>query len=189
MRLWSVISFIKSAKKGKDFPESEKEIVFVGRSNVGKSSLINSLYKKNLAYTGKTPGKTRMINFFNINDRYTAVDVPGYGYARRSQKEALEYASMMDDYFSRSDRIRLVVQITDVRIGLTQDDIDMEEYLIDRKLNYVIIANKIDKLSNNQLMNARHRLYSDRDNVIYVSAEKRKNIEELKDYIDRFLAD
>ena len=128
-----MISFIKSAKSAKDFPKTDKEIVFVGRSNVGKSSLINCLYKKDLAYTGKTPGKTRMINFFNINDLYTAVDVPGYGYARRSQKEALEYASMMDDYFSRTDKIRLVVQITDVRIGLTQDDIDMEEYLKDRK--------------------------------------------------------
>ena len=184
-----MISFIKSAKSAKDFPETDKEIVFVGRSNVGKSSLINCLYKKDLAYTGKTPGKTRMINFFNINDLYTAVDVPGYGYARRSQKEALEYASMMDDYFNRTDKIRLVVQITDVRIGLTQDDTDMEEYLKDRKLNYVIIANKIDKLSNNQLMNAKHKLYTDRDNVIYLSAEKRKNIEQLKNYIDSYLSD
>ena len=184
-----MISFIKSAKAKKDFPETDKEIVFVGRSNVGKSSLINCLYKKDLAYTGKTPGKTRMINFFNINDLYTAVDVPGYGYARRSQKEALDYASMMDDYFGRIDKIRLVVQITDVRIGLTEDDIDMEEYLKDRKLNYVIIANKIDKLSGNQLTNAKHKLYKDRENVIYVSAEKRKNIEELKDYIDRCLAE
>ncbi len=184
-----MISFIKSAKSAKDFPVTDKEIVFVGRSNVGKSSLINCLYKKDLAYTGKTPGKTRMINFFNINDLYTAVDVPGYGYARRSQKEAIEYASMMDDYFDRTEKIRLVVQITDVRIGLTQDDIDMEEYLKDRKLNYVIIANKIDKLSNNQLTNARHKLYKDRDNVIYVSAEKRKNIEQVKDCIDRYLTD
>ena len=149
-----MISFIKSAKVGKDFPATDKEIVFVGRSNVGKSSLINCLYKKDLAYTGKTPGKTRMINFFDINGQYTAVDVPGYGYARRSQKEAIEYAKMMDDYFNRTDKIRLVVQITDVRIGMTQDDLDMEEYLLDRKLNYVIVANKTDKLSNNQLMNA-----------------------------------
>lgn len=189
MRRWSVISFIKSAKAAKDFPASEKEIVFVGRSNVGKSSLINSLYKKDLAYTGKTPGKTRMINFFNIDDIYTAVDVPGYGYARRSQKEAIEYASMMDDYFDRTDKIRLVIQITDVRIGPTQDDIDMEEYLKDRKLNYVVIANKIDKLSNNQLTNARHKLYRDRVNVIYVSAEKKKNIDQVKEYIDKYISD
>ena len=135
-----MISFIKSARSANDFPDTTKEIVFVGRSNVGKSSLINCLYKKDLAYTGKTPGKTRMINFFNIHDQYTAVDVPGYGYARRSQKEAFEYAKMMDDYFNRPKKIRLVVQITDVRIGLTQDDIDMEDYLIERKLHYVIVA-------------------------------------------------
>ena len=69
-------SFLKSAKSGKDFPQTKREVVFVGRSNVGKSSLLNTLYKKDLAYTGKTPGKTRLINFFDIDGRYTAVDVP-----------------------------------------------------------------------------------------------------------------
>ena len=88
-----MISFIKSAKTKKDFPDSLKEVVFVGRSNVGKSSLINALYKNKLAYVGKTPGKTRLINFFNINDEYTAVDVPGYGYAKVSQKEREMYSN------------------------------------------------------------------------------------------------
>ena len=179
MRLWSVIRFICSAVDGKQFPETEKEIVFVGRSNVGKSSVINALYHQKLAYVGKTPGKTRMINFFDVNGLYTAVDVPGYGYAQRSIDEMMRFAKMMDDYFDRKDRIRLVIMITDCRIGLTKDDQDMKDYLDERCLNHVIVANKIDKLSNNQLMNAKHKLYKNIDDAIFLSAEKGKNIDEL----------
>ena len=179
-----MISFICSAVNASQFPETEKEIVFVGRSNVGKSSLINALYHQKLAYVGKTPGKTRMINFFDVNGRYTAVDVPGYGYAQRSMDETVRFAKMMDDYFVRKDRIRLVVMITDCRIGLTKDDLDMKDYLDDRDLNYVVVANKTDKLSNNQLMNSRHKLYKDIDDVIFLSAEKGKNIDSLSGKID-----
>lgn len=179
-----MISFICSAVNGSQFPETDKEIVFVGRSNVGKSSLINALYHQKLAYVGKTPGKTRMINFFDVNGVYTAVDVPGYGYAQRSMDETVRFARMMDDYFERRDRIRLVVMITDCRIGLTKDDLDMKAYLQDRDLNYVVIANKTDKLSNNQLMNSKHNLYGDIEDVIFLSAEKGRNIDELSRKID-----
>jgi len=179
-----VISFVCSAKGKASFPDTEKEVVFVGRSNVGKSSLINALYKKKLAYVGKTPGKTRLINFFDIDGIYTAVDVPGYGYARRSDQEAVEFGKMMDEYFTRKDKIALVIMITDARIGLTKDDEDMKEYLDEHELPYIIAANKTDKLSNNQLMNNRHKLYKDMDNVVFVSAEKKKNIEQIKEKID-----
>ena len=178
-----MVSFIKSAINKNDYPETTREVVFVGRSNVGKSSLLNALYKKGLAYTGKTPGKTRLINFFDIDALYTAVDVPGYGFALRSKKEALIFGNMMEDYFSRSDKIRLCVMIVDSRIGLTQDDEDMKEYLEDKQIPYIIAANKIDKLSNNQLNNNKRKLFSDINNIIYVSAEKRTNIAELKEYI------
>lgn len=180
-----MISFICSANNKNNFPETKREVVFVGRSNVGKSSLINALYKNKLAYVGKTPGKTRLINFFNIDDIYTAVDVPGYGFAKRSMDQTIEFGNMMDDYFSRKDKIKLVIMITDSRIGLTNDDLDMKDYLEDKKLRYVIVANKIDKLSNNQLMNNKHKLYNDYSNVIYLSAEKKKNIDELKLLIDK----
>lgn len=180
-----MISFICSANNKNNFPETKREVVFVGRSNVGKSSLINALYKNKLAYVGKTPGKTRLINFFNIDDIYTAVDVPGYGFAKRSMDQTIEFGNMMDDYFSRKDKIKLVIMITDSRIGLTNDDLDMKDYLENKKLRYVIVANKIDKLSNNQLMNNKHKLYNDYSNVIYLSAEKKKNIDELKLLIDK----
>ncbi len=178
-----MIRFLCSAQNGSQFPQTEKEVVFVGRSNVGKSSLINAIYNQKLAYVGKTPGKTKLINFFDVDELYTAVDVPGYGYARRSQNEAIAFGKMMDDYFDRKDKITLVIMIVDSRIGLTKDDLDMKDYLEAHQLRYLIAANKIDKLSNNQLMNNKHTLFKDMGNVVYVSAEKKKNIQEIKDRI------
>ena len=182
-----MVKFIKSTTNKNDFPNTNREVVFVGRSNVGKSSLLNALYKQKIAYVGKTPGKTRLINFFDVDGKYTAVDVPGYGYAKRSQKEAIDYAKMMDDYFNRDNKINLVVMIVDSRIGLTIDDLDMKQYLEQMNLDYIIVANKIDKLSNNQLMNNKHKLFKDYDNVIYVSAEKKKNLDILHNEIERYL--
>lgn len=181
-----MISFIKSAKSLNDFPNTEREVVFVGRSNAGKSSLLNALYKKDLAYVGKTPGKTRLINFFNIDDKYTAVDVPGYGFANRSQDEAIEFSNMMDDYFSRKS-VKLAVIIVDSRLGLTKDDIDMKEYLESKNIKYIIAANKIDKLSNNQLNNNKRMFFNDYRYVVYVSAEKKKNIDVLNKEIENIL--
>lgn len=177
-----MIEFIKSAKLPKDFPQTESEVVFVGRSNAGKSSLLNALYKNNLAYVGKTPGKTRLINFFNINDEYTAVDVPGYGFANRSQSEAVEFGNMMEAYFSRSN-VKLAIIIVDSRIGLTKDDIEMKEFLESKKIKYIIAANKIDKLSNNQLNNNKQLFFKDYKYVIYISAEKKTNINMLNKQI------
>ena len=177
-----MISFIKSAKSINDFPKTEREVVFVGRSNAGKSSLLNALYKKDIAYVGKTPGKTKLINFFNINDEYTAVDVPGYGFANRSKQDAIDFANMMDDYFSRKS-VKLAVIIVDSRLGLTQDDIDMKEYLESKKIKYIIAANKIDKLSNNQLNNNKQLFFKEYKHVVYISAEKKTNIDILNKQI------
>ena len=178
-----MISFICSATSRNDFPDTEREVVFVGRSNVGKSSLINAVYNQKLAFVGKTPGKTKLVNFFDIDGIYTAVDVPGYGYAKRSMNETIAFGKMMEDYFSRTGKIRLVIMIVDSKIGLTKDDMDMKEFIEAKGLNYLIVANKIDRLSNNQLMNNKHRLFKDIDNIIYVSAAKKTNIDKLKELI------
>lgn len=178
-----MIKFLCSATKKSEFPETEKEVVFVGRSNVGKSSLINAVYNQKLAYVGKTPGKTKLVNFFDVDKKYTAVDVPGYGYAKRSQNETLAFGKMMEDYFSRTDKIKLVIMIVDSKIGLTKDDLDMKEFIEDRGLDYLVVANKIDKLSNNQLMNNKHKLFKDIDNIIYVSAFRKSNIDRLRELI------
>jgi len=177
-----MISFIKSALKNEDFLNDKKEVVFVGRSNAGKSTLINALYKKGLAFTGKTPGKTRMINYFNIDDFYYAVDVPGYGFANRSQQEAIDFGEMMEAYFSRKN-IALCVMIVDSRLGLTKDDVQMIEFLKEKKIHYLLIANKIDKLSNNQLNNNKQKFFSEYKNIIYVSCEKRLNLDQVKEKI------
>lgn len=181
-----MIKFLQSACKINDFPNDLKEVVFVGRSNAGKSTLINSLYKKGLAYTGKTPGKTRMINFFD-NEDYYVVDVPGYGFANRSKEEAIIFGEMMEDYFSR-DNVKLCVMIVDSRLGLTNDDKDMMDFLIDNRINFIIAANKIDKLSNNELNNNKRKYFSDLLNVYYVSAEKRIGLEQIKDKIIKDLS-
>ncbi|MBO7676900.1 MAG: 50S ribosome-binding GTPase, partial [Erysipelotrichaceae bacterium] len=118
-----------------------------------------------------------------IDGIYTAVDVPGYGYAKRSMNETIAFGKMMEDYFSRTDKIKLVIMIVDSKIGLTNDDQDMKEFIEDRKLDYLIVANKIDKLSNNQLMNNKHKLFKDYDNIMYVSAATKTNIDKLKEYI------
>lgn len=182
-----MISFIKSAKSKNDFPNTDREVVFVGRSNAGKSSLLNALYKNDLAYVGKTPGKTRLINFFNINDKYTVVDVPGYGFANRSQDESIEFGNMMDDYFSRKN-VKLAVIIVDSRLGLTKDDIDMKDYLESRDIKYIIAANKIDKLSNNKLNNNKRLFFNDYKYVYYVSALKKTNINLLNSEIEHIIA-
>lgn len=181
-----MISFIKSANTVNEFPKCEKEVVFVGRSNVGKSSLFNVLYKKDLAYVGKTPGKTRMINFFNIDDMYLACDVPGYGYANRSQNEAIIFGDMMEAYFKRKS-IKLVVMIVDSRIGLTKDDLNMKDFLEEKSLRYLIVANKIDKLSNNELNNNKRKLFNSFKEIYYVSTIKRTNIDILKNAIENIV--
>lgn len=181
-----MISFIKGATKLDEYPNSNKEVVFVGRSNVGKSSLINALFGK-IAYVGKTPGKTRILNFFNVDDKYTICDVPGYGFANRSQKEIVQFGDMMETYFSNRKCLQLCVVIIDIRHKPTTDDIDMIEYLKEKKIKYRIVANKADKLSNNEKFNSMkiicETLKVDRQDILEVSCLKKNNIEILKDEI------
>lgn len=139
-----MIKFICSATRKEGYPETSDEVVFVGRSNVGKSSLINALYGK-VAYVGKTPGKTRLLNFFNVDDKYTVCDVPGYGYANRSDKEIIEFGQMMDEYFSKRENLRLCVIILDIRRIPNQDDLDMYEFLKENNIPVLFILNKCDK--------------------------------------------
>ena len=147
-----MIRFIKSAKSSVDYPESLKEVVLIGRSNVGKSSFINAVFNQKAAYVGKTPGKTRLLNFFAVDDRYTLVDVPGYGFAKLSNNEIVAFGEMMEEYFSKRQALKLLVMITDIRHKPTGDDLDMIEFARYHHLNTLVIANKADKLSNNQCL-------------------------------------
>lgn len=186
-----MVTFLKSTKLEMDWPESNAEVVFVGRSNVGKSSFINALYNQKIAYVGKTAGKTRLINFFDVDHKYTAVDVPGYGFANRSNKEIIDFGKMMDQYFEKREPLKLVVMIVDIRHKPTGDDLDMIEYLQDKGLEVLIVANKSDKLSYSQSLKGK-KLISETLNVPLeqihsCSAMKKTNILEIRQTIENKL--
>lgn len=149
----SQASLIISAASPIQFPDTQiPEVVLAGKSNVGKSSLINALVnRKNLAYVGSRPGKTRLVNFYHINDELMIVDVPGYGYANRSKKEQEQYGILMDHYFSYRKQAKAVLICVDVRRGLGPDDLLMMEVAKKQQLPFVIVLTKTDKVSNSQL--------------------------------------
>lgn len=183
-----MIQFIKSATKSIEFPVSNKEIVFVGRSNVGKSSLINALYGK-IAYVGKTPGKTRILNFFDVDGFYTVCDVPGYGFADRSDNELINFGNMMEDYFDNRKCLKTVVVILDIRHKPTNDDKEMIDYLKSKHVKCLIVCNKADKLSYSQCLRQVKEISGEigivPENIFITSCEKKTNIDKLKEEISR----
>lgn len=147
-----MVEFIKSAVYADEYPQHDlKEVVIVGRSNVGKSSFINSCFKYKIAHVGKTPGKTRLLNFFNINDQFVLVDVPGYGYAKLSQKELLKFGEMMETYFQERKQLKLMILIVDARHKPTIDDLSMMDFARFHKLKVLVVANKFDKLKQSEI--------------------------------------
>ena len=123
------------------------EVAFAGRSNVGKSSLINRLVsRKKLARVSNTPGRTREINFFRVNDDFILVDLPGYGYARISKEARAAWKPLIEDYLSGSPRLRGIVQLLDARHDPTRDDLQMLEFLADLGVPTILVATKTDKL-------------------------------------------
>ena len=143
----------------KQFPRDPRpEVALSGRSNVGKSSLINTLLgRKSLARVSSAPGKTITINYYDIDKKLYLVDLPGYGYAKRSQESKRGWSSLTEDYFVKNpsaDAIKLVIQLIDIRTGPTDDDIMMINFLIDNGVKFIVVATKTDKLSKTQLANA-----------------------------------
>ena len=143
----------------KQFPRDPRpQIALSGRSNVGKSSLINTLLgRKSLARVSSAPGKTITINFYDVDKKIYLVDLPGYGYAKRSQDSKRSWSTLTEDYFVKnpsSDALKLVVQLIDIRTGPTDDDIMMINMMIDREINFIVVATKTDKLSKSALAEA-----------------------------------
>ena len=147
------VEFLISAAAPKDFPGNRlPEIAFAGKSNVGKSSVINRiLQRKNFARVGEKPGKTVHVNYFVIDKACYFVDLPGYGYAQVSQKEKDRWARLMEDYFA-SERIDLGIMIVDARHAPTKNDITMANWFLESGCPFVVVANKLDKLKKSELI-------------------------------------
>lgn len=145
-------TFIKSGTKPSHYPEGDlPEIAFAGRSNVGKSSLINVLVnRKNLVRTSSTPGRTQLINFFQVNDDFMLVDLPGYGYAKVPLAVKKDWRPMMETYLSKRKNLRGVVLILDIRRVPTDEDLQMLAWLRAYSVPPIIVVTKCDKLSKNE---------------------------------------
>lgn len=143
----------------RQFPRDPRpEIALSGRSNVGKSSLINTMLgRKSLARVSSAPGKTITINYYNVDKKLYLVDLPGYGYAKRSKESQRVWSTLTEDFFVKNpslDALRLVVQLIDIRTGPTEDDIMMINWMIDQGVSFIVVATKTDKLSKAQLSEA-----------------------------------
>ena len=138
-----------SAVGPKQYPNTNlPEIVLVGKSNVGKSSFINTLInRKNLARTSSEPGKTRQINFYNIDNNFYFVDLPGYGYSKMSKEMQVKVGTYIEEYLFKRNNISLMVQLLDIRHMPTKDDIMMYEYLLKTNKPFLIVCNKADKIA------------------------------------------
>ena len=179
------VSFLISAAHTKDFPQNRlPEIAFAGKSNVGKSSVINRiLNRKNFARVGDKPGKTIHVNYFTVDQKCYFVDLPGYGYAKVSQSEKDRWAKLMEDYFA-AGRIDLGVMIVDARHAPTANDITMAQWFLDSGCPFVVVANKLDKLKKSEIEPNLQTIRRDLSlpehcDVIPFSAEKGSGKDEL----------
>ncbi len=173
--------------------ESLPEVAFAGRSNVGKSSMINSLLnRKKLAYVGNTPGKTRQLNFFIVNNEFRLVDLPGYGYANVSKTDKQSWSKLANTYFDTRENLRLIVHLIDIRHKPSEKDRDMAKWLIHSNIPYAVCAVKSDKITRGQYQ--KHvkeiikelRLPHDTPFVIY-SSMNNEGVDDLWDIIEYHL--
>ena len=179
----------------KQIPQSDlPEIVFAGRSNVGKSSMLNRLFnRKNLARVSSMPGKTITINFFKVENDVRIVDLPGYGYAKVAKGEKRRWAEMMEGYFQSPRNIKLVVQLVDMRHKPSEDDYIMMRFLQDAGLPFIVAATKSDKLNKTQYNERKNALreelaeFGDNLSILPFSSEKGEGAEELKKIIESVL--
>ena len=182
------------AVRPSQYPEDNlTEIAFAGRSNVGKSSLLNLLTnRKSLARVSGNPGKTRTINFYRINDSFRIVDLPGYGYAKASKAEQSTWGEMMEKYLENRQGLKVVAQLVDIRHAPTRQDIQMYEYLRYYGLDVLVVMTKADKVSRNEMakniaiIKKTLELGPD-DRLIAVSALKRTGYDKLLEEFDRII--
>jgi GTP-binding protein len=186
-------NYVSSFFKAEDIPNTgSPEIAFAGRSNVGKSTLINKvLNRKKLAQISKTPGKTRALNYFVINDKYYFVDLPGFGFARVSKKDKTQWGELIESYFKTSKNLKGVVHIIDSRRGLMDSDRTLIEYMSHFDINVLWVLSKVDKLKKR----VRTELYQktlkelncNPQRLIFFSATDGLGVEEIRNLIMEML--
>ena len=184
------------AVKASQYPQDDTpEIAFAGRSNVGKSSLLNLLTnRKSLARVSGSPGKTRTINFYRVNKQFRIVDLPGYGYAKVSKSMSKDWGPMMEEYFQKRQGLKKVIQLVDIRHAPSAQDVQMYEYLRHYGFDGIVVATKADKVSRNEMQKCisviRKTLQlNPEDIVIPISSLKRSGHDKLLDVMEALLED
>ncbi|WP_061310648.1 ribosome biogenesis GTP-binding protein YihA/YsxC [Clostridium botulinum] len=182
--------FVISAVRKTQYPEDGRpEVAFVGRSNVGKSTLINTLTnRRKLVKVSSTPGKTRLINFFVINDNMYFVDLPGYGYAKVSKKEKENWGYIMEQYLVERDQLKKIVLLVDSRHKPTSDDINMYNWIKHYNYEVLVVGTKLDKLKRNDINKnkkiIRDTLKMDKDDkILLISSLSKEGKEEVLEQI------
>lgn len=182
----SKVEYIKSAVYPEDFPQTKlPEVAFAGRSNAGKSSLINEICSSKVAHVSQTPGKTRLLSFFNVRQKYILVDSPGYGYAKRSKQEQVAWESMMQDYIQERETLRGLILVMDIRRDWGGEEETLRQYMEEAGIPMGVALTKIDKLPKGEII-SRSRFLSKITglNAIFpISNLKKTGIAEIEEYI------
>ena len=186
------VNFIKSCPNRKEKPQDLKpEVLIVGKSNVGKSSLINSLcQKKRLAFTSSKPGHTRLLNYYDIDGKFYLVDAPGYGYAKGGLDLDRLFANMMESYFDNNQELKLVLILLDARRELSNDDQEIISFVKESNYPYFLVITKLDKVNQKEKAALNKHLKSlglTGDNVFYTSALNNDGLNLLKKGIEKSL--
>ncbi|MGZ3692516.1 MAG: ribosome biogenesis GTP-binding protein YihA/YsxC [Pseudobdellovibrio sp.] len=182
------MTFIKSAVKMKDFPVSKlSEIAMAGRSNAGKSSLINVWANDKIAKVSQSPGKTRLLNFFNMNDSYIIVDMPGYGYASRGGEELKAWRKMIENYLKQRPQLQGLVLLMDMARDWQEDEELLSRFVMSQDLPVCVGLTKSDKFSKNDIQKAIERIkkQSRLEDVFAVSSQTRAGCAELEEFVYR----
>ncbi len=186
------VTFVKSAPSIKEAPKGQlPEILFVGKSNVGKSTLINVLTnRKRLAFTSSKPGHTKLLNYYNVDDKIYLVDAPGYGYAKGGIDLDALFANMMNEYFSQSKYLKLVLLLLDSRRELSANDEEILSYLKEDNIPFRIVLTKADKINQKEkaaLLKYLKEKSINSEEIIFTSSLNKKSINSLSKFIDSLI--